>query len=180
MGIYEPIETGSRSQRTFTFAARMLVRAQARRPAADRARPHALYGLVVLYSASGQSLATRRRAPACASALGVGRHAACSRRSIRNSCGALRRWLYAVGIVLLLVVDGIGHIGKGAQRWLDLGFIRFQPSEIMKLAVPMTVRVVPARAAAAAELSIAAGAGRDHPAARRRSSPSSPISAPAR
>ena len=44
---------------------------------------------------------------------------------------------YALG-VLLLVVDAVtGHIGKGAQRWLDVGFMRFQPSEIMKLAVPM-------------------------------------------
>jgi rod shape determining protein RodA len=46
-------------------------------------------------------------------------------------------WLFAIGIVLLLVVDGIGYIGKGAQRWLDLGIVRFQPSELMKLAVPM-------------------------------------------
>jgi rod shape determining protein RodA len=46
-------------------------------------------------------------------------------------------WLFAFGIVLLLVVDGIGYIGKGAQRWLDLGIVRFQPSELMKLAVPM-------------------------------------------
>jgi rod shape determining protein RodA len=36
-----------------------------------------------------------------------------------------------------VVVDAIGYIGKGAQRWLDLGIVRFQPSELMKLAVPM-------------------------------------------
>jgi len=44
---------------------------------------------------------------------------------------------YVIGVLLLIVVDVTGHIGKGAQRWLDLGFMRFQPSEIMKLAVPM-------------------------------------------
>jgi rod shape determining protein RodA len=44
---------------------------------------------------------------------------------------------YILGVVLLIVVDVTGHIGKGAQRWLDVGFMRFQPSEIMKLAVPM-------------------------------------------
>src|SRR5712671_7414897 len=41
------------------------------------------------------------------------------------------------GVLLLIVVELTGHIGKGAQRWLDIGFMRFQPSEIMKLAVPM-------------------------------------------
>src|SRR5258708_26930254 len=44
---------------------------------------------------------------------------------------------YVVGVLLLIVVDVTGHVGKGAQRWLDIGFMRFQPSEIMKLAVPM-------------------------------------------
>jgi rod shape determining protein RodA len=44
---------------------------------------------------------------------------------------------YITGILLLAVVAVTGHIGKGAQRWLDIGFLRFQPSEIMKLAVPM-------------------------------------------
>jgi len=44
---------------------------------------------------------------------------------------------YAAGLVLLVVVAIAGDVGKGAQRWLDLGVIRFQPSEILKLAVPM-------------------------------------------
>ena len=46
-------------------------------------------------------------------------------------------WIYGVGLALLIAVMVMGKIGKGAQRWLDLGFFRFQPSEIMKLAVPM-------------------------------------------
>jgi rod shape determining protein RodA len=48
-------------------------------------------------------------------------------------------WLYGVGLLLLFAVLIIGDVGKGAQRWLDLGFVRFQPSEMMKLAVPMMV-----------------------------------------
>jgi rod shape determining protein RodA len=46
-------------------------------------------------------------------------------------------WLFAAGLALLVAVLVVGDIGKGAQRWLDLGIVRFQPSEIMKLAVPM-------------------------------------------
>ncbi|HSW69105.1 MAG TPA: rod shape-determining protein RodA [Gammaproteobacteria bacterium] len=46
-------------------------------------------------------------------------------------------WLYLIGIFLLVIVLASGHIGKGAERWLNLGVIRFQPSEIMKLALPM-------------------------------------------
>jgi rod shape determining protein RodA len=46
-------------------------------------------------------------------------------------------WLYVIGVLLLVVVEVTGVIGKGAQRWLNLGFMRFQPSEIMKLGVPM-------------------------------------------
>lgn len=46
-------------------------------------------------------------------------------------------WLYLAGVLLLLAVMVMGDISKGAQRWLDLGILRFQPSEIMKLAVPM-------------------------------------------
>lgn len=46
-------------------------------------------------------------------------------------------WVYAIGLVMLFFVLGIGHIGKGGQRWLNLGFMRFQPAEIMKLAIPL-------------------------------------------
>ena len=48
-------------------------------------------------------------------------------------------WIYLLGLLLLLAVMYFGEVGKGAQRWLDLGFVRFQPSEILKLAVPMMV-----------------------------------------
>lgn len=46
-------------------------------------------------------------------------------------------WFFAAALGLLLAVLIMGKIGKGAQRWLDLGIIRFQPSECMKLAIPM-------------------------------------------
>jgi len=48
-------------------------------------------------------------------------------------------WLFLSGIALLLAVLFAGEMGKGAQRWLDLGFFRFQPSELLKLATPMMV-----------------------------------------
>lgn len=48
-------------------------------------------------------------------------------------------WIYVFGIIVLILVLMLGTVGKGAQRWLDLGIIRFQPSEIMKLAVPMMI-----------------------------------------
>jgi len=47
--------------------------------------------------------------------------------------------LFCLCVLLLLAVTVMGQIGKGAQRWLDLGFFRFQPSEITKLSAPMMV-----------------------------------------
>lgn len=43
--------------------------------------------------------------------------------------------IYISGFVLLIIVEVMGHVGMGAQRWIDLGFIKVQPSELMKLAV---------------------------------------------
>jgi len=54
----------------------------------------------------------------------------------------LQRWaptLYLGALLLLLLVPFFGVGAKGAQRWLSLGFIRFQPSEIMKIAMPLMV-----------------------------------------
>lgn len=47
--------------------------------------------------------------------------------------------LYFVGLILLLIVEIKGHVGMGAQRWIDLGFMQLQPSELMKIAVVMAL-----------------------------------------
>ena len=46
---------------------------------------------------------------------------------------------YAVSLVLLLYVEFFGAVGMGAQRWIDLGFMRLQPSELMKIASVMVL-----------------------------------------
>jgi len=93
-------------------------------------------GLFVLYSASGGDIGTVYR------------------QGIRISVGLLvlltlsqvpphilriwTPWLYLLGLILVSATWVFGT-GRGASRWLDLGLVRFQPSEIMKLAVPMMV-----------------------------------------
>ncbi len=48
-------------------------------------------------------------------------------------------YLYIAGLILLILVELVGDISKGAQRWLDLGFMRIQPSEIFKVVMPLTI-----------------------------------------
>jgi len=135
--IYEEVRTGSRTRRTLTGAARVLFALKLDGPLIIGLGLLAVYGLIILYSASGQSLPTIYRT--------LGRLALGTIAMLvlaRVNPNFLRRtspWLYVFGVFLLFIVYGVGHIGKGAQRWLDLGIIRFQPSELMKLAVPMTV-----------------------------------------
>jgi rod shape determining protein RodA len=95
----------------------------------------AAYGLVVLYSASGQSMPTvvRTLARLFLGAIAMLLLARVNPNFLRRSTP----WVYAAGCVLLLAVAGMGHVGLGAKRWLNLGLFRFQPSELMKLAVPM-------------------------------------------
>jgi len=92
-------------------------------------------GLVVLYSAGGQNW---NLVAGQAMRLGLGFAIMFVLSQIPPSYFRFwSAWLYLAGTLLLLAVMVVGDISKGAQRWLDLGVLRFQPSEIMKLAVPM-------------------------------------------
>jgi rod shape determining protein RodA len=93
-------------------------------------------GLALLYSASGQDMAMMKR-QAIRLGFGVVVMLVISQvppRILRD----WTPWLYGIGIALLLATWVLG-VGRGTQRWLDIGLLRFQPSEIMKLAVPMMV-----------------------------------------
>ncbi len=95
------------------------------------------FSLVVMYSASGQNMAM------------MDRHVTHMLIAIMTMIGlaqfsprtyeAFAPLLFVIGVVLLVCVLLFGDSSKGAQRWLDLGFIRFQPSELLKLAVPLMV-----------------------------------------
>ena len=47
--------------------------------------------------------------------------------------------VYGVGLILLIAVEIVGDVSLGAQRWLDLGFVRLQPSEIMKIGLVLAL-----------------------------------------
>ena len=133
--IFQEINTESRTKRTLTGAARVLFELKLDGPLVIGLGLIAVYGLIVLYSASGQSLPTVRATiwRLLLGAVAMGFLAQVSPNFLRR----ITPWLYVGGVFLLLVVAAFGHIGLGAQRWLSLGFIRFQPSELMKIAVPM-------------------------------------------
>jgi len=93
-------------------------------------------GLLVLYSASGEDLDMVVRQ---AIRIGAGLVALVVLSLIPpHILRAWSPWLYAFGLSLLAATWVAGE-GRGADRWLDLGVMRFQPSEIMKLALPMTL-----------------------------------------
>jgi len=94
-------------------------------------------GFVVLYSAVGESstLVLRQAARFTVAMLVFGMIAQVSPRSLRT----WSPWIFCVSLGFLLLVMVNGVVGGGAQRWLDVGLFRFQPSEIMKISVPMMV-----------------------------------------
>lgn len=95
------------------------------------------FGLVVLYSASSESAETMSRQITFFVIAYV-----CMLIVAQVPVDFMRRmapWAYAAGVVLLLLVLVVGVGAKGAQRWLSLGGFRFQPSEVMKLAMPLMI-----------------------------------------
>ncbi|MDG1165762.1 MAG: rod shape-determining protein RodA [Porticoccaceae bacterium] len=96
-----------------------------------------LSGLFVLYSASGQSLYLVKR-QAVFMLFGFIAMITVAQFPVRF----WERWaipFYLIGLFSLVAVIFFGVGAKGAQRWLDLGVTRFQPSELMKVVVPMTI-----------------------------------------
>ncbi|WP_201241906.1 rod shape-determining protein RodA [Halorhodospira halophila] len=95
----------------------------------------AAFGVAVLYSAFGEDWDQTRNQVIRVS-FGFLALFACAQIPPRT----LRRWapwVFGVGMALLAAVMVMGVIGQGAQRWIDLGFMRFQPAELMKLALPL-------------------------------------------
>ncbi len=94
------------------------------------------FGLAVLYSASGEDMGTVYRQ---ALRLGIGLTVMLV---ISQAPPYILRlwspWLYFLGLVMVTLTLFLGE-GQGADRWLNFGVVRFQPSEIMKLAVPLMV-----------------------------------------
>ena len=110
----------------------------------------AAFGLLILYSSSGESIdLVYRQLIRLAIATGAMIVVSQIPPLYLNRAAPT---LITIGIFLLILVLLIGSTGGGAQRWLNLGFIKFQPSEMMKIIVPISIasilseRTLPPRA----------------------------------
>jgi rod shape determining protein RodA len=96
----------------------------------------ACVGFLMLYSVAGGSFSPwaepqmKRFAVGLALMVAIGMTPIWFWRSVAGFC-------YGVTVILLIAVDLFGEEGKGAQRWIDLGFMRLQPSELMKITLVM-------------------------------------------
>jgi len=97
-----------------------------------------LMGLLTLYSAAGGSM--RPWALKQAVIFGMFLAVALGMSTIRESTIKTATFpIYGVVLVMLVAVEMLGFVGKGAQRWLDVGPIRLQPSEFMKPAIVLVL-----------------------------------------
>lgn len=125
----------SRTRRTVTATARLLRALHLDGMLLSGLVAVSVFGMFILYSAAGDNTALWFNQLA---RLGIGFAVMIALTQVPDHFfRMLSPAAYALGLLLLAVVAVAGDVGKGAQRWLDLGFVRFQPSEIMKLGVPM-------------------------------------------
>ena len=125
----------SRTRRTVTGMARLLRALRLDGMLFSALIAVSLFGLFVLYSAAGDNTALWFSQLA---RIGIGfALLIVLAQAPDHFLRMLSPAAYVLGLILLVIVAVAGDVGKGAQRWLDLGVIRFQPAEIMKLAVPM-------------------------------------------
>jgi rod shape determining protein RodA len=96
------------------------------------------FGLLVLYSAAGGSMQPWALKQAIIFLIFLA--IAVSMSWIKESTiKAIAFPLYAVTLIMLIGVEALGFVSKGAQRWLEVGPIRLQPSEFMKPAIVLTL-----------------------------------------
>jgi rod shape determining protein RodA len=98
----------------------------------------ATFGLVVLYSAAGGSAQPWALKQAIVFIVFLGIAVGMSWIS-ESTIKAIAFPLYAATLVMLISVEALGFVSKGAQRWLDIGPIKLQPSEFMKPAIVLTL-----------------------------------------
>lgn len=96
------------------------------------------FGLVVLYSAAGGSMRPWALSQGLRFLMFIGLALVISRID-EERLKAAAMPLYIVIVSLLLLVELFGFVGGGSRRWLDLGFIRLQPSELMKPVIVLAV-----------------------------------------
>lgn len=93
-------------------------------------------GMVILYSAKPEIAITQKQGLRFILACGIMVFIA---QVPPRFFSSIAPWLYGLALMMLITVLAIGHISKGGQRWLDLWLFRFQPAELMKIAVPMMI-----------------------------------------
>ena len=125
----------SRAQRTFTLTGRILDALHIDGSLLLALLAVCVAGLVVLFSAAGENFSIFI-GQAARVGLGLGVMTAVAQIPPRVMRMAAP-FLYTIGVLLLVAVAVVGDVAMGAQRWLDLGFVRFQPSELLKIAVPL-------------------------------------------
>jgi rod shape determining protein RodA len=98
----------------------------------------AAFGLLTLYSAAGGGIRPWALKQGI-TILGFLTLAVAMSWTSESTIKQLAFPIYGAVLIMLIVVEAVGFVGKGAQRWIDLGVIRLQPSEFMKLAIVLVL-----------------------------------------